>query len=664
MLPVFRNIWFLTFLFFALQVTAKPSIDDFIREADYRTAKISPDGRYLAEVWNSDTSKSRIVTIKDLSTSDQKTIGMLADSIVRPYDISWANNERLLVSLSVPYKTESVIRESQEKDDFDIYDYFLFSRTLAMNVDGSNKVVLMDDERGVRRNVNLSRIRHFLPNDKEHVLMIARKGRFSSLFKVNVYTGESELVTRGTRFTYAFLNDAEGNLLYRLDYKRIAKRIDIYAYQEEKWIRVDKIELDQNEEDEEQGEIDRGELIGLYGDDLVYRKRNEETGYKELWKYHRETKKFNSMVALPHADILGTVTSARTFDIIGYVKDGDIRRRVFFNREHQKQYDILVERVGDYGFHETSWTTDGELSIVKTYGSDNPGAYWLYRQSTNEMTLLNHGYFGIAMQNLSLPASVKFQSRDGLVIHSYILFPQTYESGKKYPLIVYPHGGPTARDRQDYDDFAQFMSTRGYIVIRPNFRGSIGYGKAFEEAGYKQWGLAMQDDLEDAVKFMERKNYIDNNKVCLVGASYGGYAALMGAIKTPKLYRCSISINGPTNLVDLVNEAKKRLGDKDLTKKYVYDRVGHPKLDKVQLEENSPALQAGRVGIPVMIIAGVKDERVPYKHAKKMVKNLKKNKKAYELIRLEDAGHNPFYYRDDREKVYTKVEEFLEKHLQ
>jgi dipeptidyl aminopeptidase/acylaminoacyl peptidase len=226
-----------------------------------------------------------------------------------------------------------------------------------------------------------------------------------------------------------------------------------------------------------------------------------------------------------------------------------------------------------------------------------------------------------------------------------------------------PHGGPHARSRLSYDDFAQFLSTRGYIVVEPNFRGSTGYGYDFERAGYKQWGGVMQDDLTDALEFMVRKGYTDPEKVCIVGTSYGGYAALMGAIKTPALYKCAISLNGVTHLEKLIRYNMKEVVDKAEWDVALFDRIGHPEKDKELLDANSPALHADKITIPVMIVAGSADNVVPYSQAKLMVKALEKAGAKFEFIRLKDTGHNPFYYVEDMELVFEAVEKFLDSHL-
>lgn len=655
-----RCVLFILAFLIAPDALTKPTIEDFLKDRDLRTASISPSGRYLAEIW--DDNKTRIVTIIDLEAPGKPTVGRLIDKISRADSISWKNDDRLLVKALIPYDTNAVTRASEKKKDFDIDDYFMFSRTFSMDVHAKNIVMLMKDEKSVRDNINLSRIYHYLPKDHDHILMNAFRDEINILYKVNVYTGASEVVTKGSRFTFMFVSDYDGNTRYRFDYRRFAKEIIIYELQDEnKWSLVDKIKL--NEKENEDG-FDPGDLMGLYENELVYRKRNDVTGFLELIKYNSKEKKYETFVSLPDKDVLYPISDLRSNKIVGYAIDGDYIRNHFFDTLTQSYYDTLSEKVGDTNFYFSSYTEDGYKAIVETYSPNDPLSFNLYDFKKDELAFLGNAYSNIATKNLSNAATANYSARDGKKIHSYILLPSDYESGKKYPLIVMPHGGPQLRSRANYDDFAQFISTRGYIVIKPNFRGSTGSGKEFEEAGYKQWGQLMQDDLTDAVNFMIKKGYADPARVCIVGISYGGYAALMGAIKTPELYRCSISINGVTHLRDMIESDAKEVSDDALVEKYWYQRIGNPVTDRIMLDQNSPALHADAVKIPILLIASIEDSIVPFSQAKMMKSALAKNKKEFNFIELKGADHNPFIYKKDMKTVYTEVEKFLEKYFQ
>ena len=636
---------------------AIPTVDDFLREQDVRDMELSPDGTHLAIVINKDGK--RTVIVRNITEPDMPVVGVHSDDIVRPNYLYWGNNDRLLIVLSVPYGTDQVRRDKEKKDDFDINDYFMFSRIVAVDKDMANSGFLMEDEARLRSNISLSHITNFLPNDADNILMSAyRKGRRTQ-YRVNIMTGGAEMVTIGSPRTYRFLNDDDGKPLYRFDYLPRSRAFEIYEHvDDEDWRKVDKLYLDKDNEDS----IDTVGLVALYDDDLVYRKRNEDTGFYELLSVNRETGETLPLVSLPDQDVGWAVFNSRDDQIIGYTVEKDYVRQVFFDEDVQADYDAIAEKIGDYNFAVSGLSRQSPVALVRSWGPDDPLSYHLWNFETGELTFLADAFNGRALKNLSLPAIAAYRTRDGVPIRVYILLPNDYEHGKTYPTIILPHGGPQARSRASYDDFAQFLSTRGYIVVQPNFRGSVGYGRDFEEAGYKQWGGTMQDDLTDAVNFMIDQGYTNPDKVCIVGASYGGYAALMGAIRTPSLYKCAISLSGVTNLTKLIEYDMKKIDEEDW-QKLLFDRIGDPQMDREMLDNMSPALHADKISIPVMLVAGTDDDIVPFSQARMMDKALKKAGADYEFIALKDTGHNPFYFRDDKEQVLKAVEAFLEKNL-
>ncbi|HMW71841.1 MAG TPA: prolyl oligopeptidase family serine peptidase [Cellvibrionaceae bacterium] len=655
-----KLVIFLTLALLSLNVLGRPTIQDFTRERDLRTTVLSPNGRYIASIVNKD--QMRILVITDLQAPNNPIIGRLNQKITRPKFVSWANDERLLVTIDVPYDTASVERDAQKKKDFNIDDYFMFSRIVSFDLHAQNPVTLLNDDKNLRWNINLSSIHHFLPNDPNNILMNVIKDDVICLSKVNVYNGTSETVAKGTRFTVAFISDYDGNTRYRYDYKPIAKEVLIYESQPEgKWNLIDQFKIDEKIEDSERRQ---GDLMGIMGENLVYRKRNEQTGFLELVSFNSKTKKTEVVASLPNQDILYPISDLRSNKIIGYAADGDYIREKFFDANLQQQYDKLSKKIGDYNFAIDSYSKVTDTAIVRISGVDNPLSFALYDFKKDELKSLGDAYHNIATRNLSYSAVANYTARDGKMIHAYILLPNDYDKNKKYPLIVLPHGGPQARDRAEYSDLDQFLSTRGYIIIKPNFRGSTGLGKAFEESGYKQWGGAMQDDLEDAVNFMVKKGYADPKNVCIVGASYGGYAALMGAVKTPDLYKCSVSINGVTHLRDLIASDKKEVDDDALIEKYWHQRIGHPIKDAAMLDANSPALHADKIKAPILLVASTKDTRVPFAQSKAMASALEKNKRDFNFVKVKDADHNPLEDKKDMEMVFSELEQFLAKHLQ
>ena len=227
-----------------------------------------------------------------------------------------------------------------------------------------------------------------------------------------------------------------------------------------------------------------------------------------------------------------------------------------------------------------------------------------------------------------------------------------------------PHGGPEARDSYGYDFFVQFLAWRGYAVFQPNFRGSEGSGRTFANAGRRQWGRRMQDDVTDGVMRLIESGTADRNRMCIVGASYGGYAALAGATLTPDLYKCAVSIAGVTDLLDLLAAERRNAGRGSTRYSYSMALIGDPERDRDELIAVSPARQASRVNIPILLIHGSEDSIVPFEQSETMRDALQEAGKQVELIRLEDEGHAwSNWSRENRQRLLEETDRFLARHL-
>ena len=640
----------------------KLTMQDFASQPDLRDVKLSPDGKYLAMVRNRD--KHREVIVRDLSAKGAPIVGMLSEKIIRPSNVYWANNKRLIVNLLVPQRAQSLIEQDADGEEIDLNRFQMFYRSIAMDPDGKNIVVLMEEEKRLKGNRDLSSVSNFLPDDENHVIIPARRRGFYEIYKVNVNDGKAERIARGGYRTYKIATDSNGKPLYRLDFLRIARTVEFYTLDDEgDWDKVDEVNFDQAEQ--EGVDLDGLLQFGINQNrDLIYRKKNETTGYYEIIKRSRDNNSTEVLVSLPDQDVHAIITDSRSDDIIGYQVQSDLIRNRYFKKDKQTYYDAIEKHVGEYNFFFESRAKQGSKAVIFSYGMDDPGSYFLYDKAKDELGFLRPYKNKLVPENMAIPAKAVYKTRDGQKIRLYIYFPPTYKQGESSPMVVMPHGGPHMRDSATYDDFAQFIATRGYIVIQPNFRGSSGYGKQFEEAGYKQWGQLMQDDVTDAVKFMLKHKYADPKKICIVGGSYGGYVALMGAVKTPDLYQCAISLNGVTHLKDQIEFDIDTAGDyEEKVEAWVHKTIGHPEKEADMLDQYSPALHASKINIPVMLIAGRDDEVVPYRQSVMMKDALQDKDKAYEYILIKDTGHNLFYYQEDIEKVYSEVETFLSRYL-
>ncbi len=637
--------------------TSNLSVNDFLEPSQLVDAEVSPNGHYLALIFNK--NNTRALLIKDLTKSNWPTVGQLSDKVIRPYSVKWGNNKRLIVNLSVPYDPEDTLEEAEENTDFDITKHRTFSKSIAMDFDTTNITVLHDKHR------HISRIAHYLPNDSEHILMsYYRRGRMH-IDKVNILNGEALHITKGARRTFNILVDSEGNPLYRLDYLPVAHAVEVYSYIKGDWEEIDQVDFDEKVEDALSFENLHSFGLGANAS-LIYKQKNSSTGYVEIIKIDRKTKNKSVIASHDDMDIFGLIRDHQTNDVIGYTTLGKNLRSHYFDSDLQAQYNKLIAHLPNENISLYRPTPTSPKAVVISSGRDNPGYYDIYDFKKNTLTPLGHRYEKLTPQTLALPAKVNIKSRDGVFIENYILFPPQYDKSKPYPMIALPHGGPQSRDYYNYDQFAQFLATRGYIVLQPNFRGSTGYGKNFEEAGYKQWGMLMQNDITDSVQFMIKQGIADPKRICIVGASYGGYAAIMGTIKTPNLFRCAVSLNGVTHLRkqikhDLVNAS---LRYRKKIRESLYKTIGDPSSDSEILDENSPLIHSEKISAPLFLIAGTADEVVPYSQTRELHKKLIALKKPVKLLKLKNTPHNIFYYKEDRESIYSEVEQFLAKHLE
>jgi dienelactone hydrolase len=303
-----------------------------------------------------------------------------------------------------------------------------------------------------------------------------------------------------------------------------------------------------------------------------------------------------------------------------------------------------------------SATDDGSILVIYTYSDRDEGSFYLLDRTTHKAQLLFHARPWLDPARMASTTPFSMRARDGLPLHGFVTLPPT--ATRPAPMVVIVHGGPyRIRDAWAFDAETQLLASRGYAVLRVNFRGSGGFGRRFVERGYRQWGASMQDDVTDATRWAIAQGLADPRRICIYGASYGGYAALMGAAREPTLYRCAIGLAGAYDLNRLY-----RWGDihrDDYGMNYLHRVLGH---DQAELAARSPATLAAKITIPVLLAHGALDARVPAKYAHEMRKAMKKAGHPVQYVEYPWEGHgldNPEHQRD----FYTRVLRFLAANL-
>jgi TonB family protein len=300
---------------------------------------------------------------------------------------------------------------------------------------------------------------------------------------------------------------------------------------------------------------------------------------------------------------------------------------------------------------------DRNTALIRSGAADDPGVYYIFDRKAKRMEVFAAPYEGLDERRLAPVKPVRYTARDGLTIRAYLTLPRGGEP-KALPLIVMPHGGPFQRTSYEFDPLVQLLASRGYAVLQPNFRGSTGFGRDFVERGYGEWGRKMQDDLDDGVAWLAGEGMIDPKRVCIVGASYGGYAALWGAIRNPEIYRCAISFAGVTDVRAMLKYDARAVVATRYSKQWRRKVEGEEKRD---LAAVSPLQQAARLRIPVLISHGALDSNVPADQGRQMVKALKQRGAAVQAAFYPAGGHG-FSRSADLLDFMKRVEAFLEVH--
>src|SRR5215204_131470 len=340
----------------------------------------------------------------------------------------------------------------------------------------------------------------------------------------------------------------------------------------------------------------------------------------------------------------------------------DDKPRVYFkDKGFEKDYNDIKKKLG--GTREINFqsnTRDEQKWIIVSYSDTDPGTVWLYDRKTKNLSTLYIVREKIPREAMSEMKTIRYKSSDGLEIPAYLTLPKGLEA-KNLPLIVFPHGGPWGRDSWSFNGFAQLLANRGYAVLMPNFRASTGYGKKFLNAGNKQWGELMQDDLTWGVKHLVAQSIVDGKRVGIMGGSYGGYATLAGVTFTPDTYAAAVAIVAPSNLNTLLGSIPPYW---EAGRKLFYERMGDPNTPegKAQLERQSPLNHVAQIKTPLMVVQGANDPRVKKTEADQIVVALREREFPVEYLLAPDEGHG-FQRPINNMAMVMSVEKFLAKHL-
>lgn len=363
---------------------------------------------------------------------------------------------------------------------------------------------------------------------------------------------------------------------------------------------------------------------------------------------------------MKRVDLGGALISELKHEILATVYLDDKMRIYWKNKSYEADYNLLRKKLGSKEIDFGSHTEDEQLWLISASGDTEPGETYLFDRKTKELKLQYQLRDRLERQYLATMQPVRYKSSDGLEIPAYLTLPKGVPA-KGLPAIIFPHGGPWARDAWGYDSGAQFLANRGYAVLQPNFRGSTGYGKKFLNGGNLQWGEKMQDDVTWGARYLIEKGIADPKKIGIMGGSYGGYATLAGVAFTPDLYSAAVAIVAPSNLITLMESIPPYW---EQVRQMFYRRMGDPNTPqgKAQLDRQSPLNSAAKIKTPLLIVQGANDPRVNKRESDQIVIALRDRNFPVEYIVAPDEGHG-FARPVNNMAMFAAAEKFLAKHL-
>ena len=626
---------------------AAPDVSLFAALPETADVEISPSGRYVA-------AKTFIRGQYMLVIYDLDNVGKAQPVVASPKDmhvnwLHWKSDDRLLVSLSYAgrrYGTATVER-----------------RLFALNPDGSDIKFLVPPRRvgkgGTGEDVVqiADRVVDFLHDDPKHILMQfnPEDPRLPRIYRVDVYTARRTVVKNGMTDVVDWTVDQQGQprLAYALDDQKMIEQYFYRSPEGKKWELLSSHSLDE-------GVTFSPVLFDRDDPDVAWVYSNHEGNTTGLYRYRFSTRTFVETVFLnPEVDVDSVYLDPLRRRVIGVrytVVDNKVQ---WFDPRVAEFFEDVRLRIAAKHLYVSSWSKDYRRVLFYGESPDLPGRYYLYDRDSKSLRYLAYAYPQLDKIPLAPMRATSYKARDGLEIPAYLSLPVgvTTRPEKPLPAIVMPHGGPGARDFSSFEPLVQLFTSRGYAVLQMNYRGSAGYGGEFKAAGHRQWGQAMQDDVTDGTRWLAAEGIADPQRTCIVGWSYGGYAALMGAVKEPTLYSCVVSIAGVSDLRALINSERRYINGRLSTM-----GIGDGWKDRGSLEENSPVNGAKRIQAPVLLAHGTDDRVVPIQQTTDMAKALRKAGKAYEYVELEDAGHS-VERGPERLKLFTAVDEFVTKSL-
>ena len=595
--------------------TATPPLEAYGRLPSLEQMEISPDGDLLAYVITK--GDARYLAVKRLA--DLKVVQLVKVSDIKLRDLLWADEHHLLIIMSTTALVPGMAGPRQEWSLMNVLDVDSGKqRRLLENLDRSMNVIIGSPSVRVvnGRTVVFSNGGFYVDNATASM----------GLFRSDIETGAGELIEPGSPDTEGWLVDSSSKPVAESQYEESTGRWTLKIRPAAgAWIASKPIIAP----------IDPPTLEGLGPDGRTAVVSFDDGTGPVMWQVSLVDGRWGAQTPSPHQWRIFD----RTDKVIGSeTLEGDDRTIAFSDDRLNRSWAKVTRAFAGASVYPVSWSASGRKLVALLDGGDFGYGYALIDLDTGQAQWLGNIYGEIFPADIAETRPIAYRAADGLEIHGYLTLPPG-KPEKALPLIVMPHGGPADRDEPGFDWLSQALASRGYAVLRPNYRGSTGYTEDFEAAGYGQWGRKMQTDLSDGVRDLATRGLIDPKRVCIFGWSYGGYAALAGATLDRGVYRCAVDMAGPSELRRMLASAQSEPFDNNSTLRF-WDRfMGAKGPNDSRLDEISPAAQAAKADIPILIVHGEDDTVVPFEQGRIMADALTRAGKAVTFVPLKGEDH-------------------------
>ena len=631
-----KAIFTITIFLMNIVTASELPVEAFSRLPNIQSPALSPDGSKIVFIQNKENPDLAFLMYIDLTSGELKKL-VTTDNITNKIRwFRWGNNATILLG------ADYVRTISTEK--------VRHTQLLAIDIDADKPV----QRRLIKASTILNRRNYsqfedtvidFMPDDPAHILIAldAKNANLPSVFKLNIDTSKADKIENRKLKIRQWMTDQQSyvRLGRALNYKTGETEIFVRKGDNPKWQRL----FQYNGFDEPPINA-----LGFGKNPNILYYNQYKNDKKALFKVDLSTDTHQLVFADKNYDVDGSlIYSIKKREVVGIQH---ITGNIYWDESRSSLQQRLNAALPNTSNYLIDFSEDEYLYIFYTENDYTPGTFFLANRKTGKVNRLMTQYPALKEANLPKHKLVEYATSDGTKIEGYLTLPKDTQG--PIATLLFPHGGPNARDNDGFDYWSSFFVNRGYAVFRPNFRGSSGYGYEFAQSQMKAWGLTMQDDLTDAAKWLVSKNIADPKRMCIVGASYGGYAAAMAAVKTPDLFTCAISFAGVSDLRKIVFKSRKYTNNK-----FVENQMGE---DVADLKSRSPFYQAKHIKIPILLLHGDRDTVVNVRQSQRFAEKLQDLGKQVKYLELHDGGHS-LSIQANRHDVFKAMDTFLKQHL-